>query len=131
MRKSVLSKTRNFITAVTLAISFPAQIVADVEQARLDAVAADLQARIDEGRLSGAVVMVAQDGEVLMHKAMGYQNVEDQVPMSTDTIFRIFSMTKPVTGTALMMLWDEGKFQLDDPVEMHLPELAGMQVFIE
>ena len=50
--------------------------------------------------------------------------------MSTDTIFRIFSMTKPVTGTALMMLWDEGKFQLDDPVEMHLPELAGMQVFV-
>lgn len=66
-----------------------------------------------------------------MHEAMGYQNVEDQVPMSKDTIFRIFSMTKPVTGTALMMLWDEGKFQLDDPVEMHLPELAGMQVFVE
>ena len=131
MRKSVLSKTLNFITAVTLAISFPAQIIADVEQARLDAVAAVLQARIDEGRLSGAVVMVAQDGEVLMHEAMGYQNVEDQVPMRTDTIFRIFSMTKPVTGTALMMLWDEGKFQLDDPVEMHLPELAGMQVFVE
>ena len=66
-----------------------------------------------------------------MHEAMGYQNVEDQVPMSKDTIFRIFSMTKPVTGTALMMLWDEGKFQLDDPVEMHLPELAGMKVFVE
>lgn len=114
-----------------VALFFSAQILADVEQARLDAVAADLQARIDEGKLSGAVVMVAQDGEVLMHEAMGYQNVEDQVPMSTETIFRIFSMTKPVTGTALMMLWDEGKFQLDDPVEMHLPELAGMQVFVE
>ncbi len=110
---------------------FSAQILADVEQARLDAVAADLQARIDEGKLSGAVVMVAQDGEVLMHEAMGYQNVEDKVPMSTDTIFRIFSMTKPVTGTALMMLWDEGKFELDDPVEMHLPELAGMRVLVE
>ena len=120
---------RLVVPAVALFVS--AQILADVEQARLDAVAADLQARIDEGKLSGAVVMVAQGGEVLMHEAMGYQNVEDQVPMSTDTIFRIFSMTKPVTGTALMMLWDEGKFQLDDPVEMHLPELAGMQVFIE
>ena len=129
MRANLLSKMRLVVPA--MALLFSAQILADVEQARLDAVAADLQARIDEGKLSGAVVMVAQDGEVLMHEAMGYQNVEDQVPMSTDTIFRIFSMTKPVTGTALMMLWDEGKFQLDDPVEMHLPELAGMQVFIE
>ena len=118
------------IVVPAVALFFSAHILADVEQARLDAVAADLQARIDEGKLSGAVVMVAQDGEVLMHEAMGYQNVEDQVPMSTDTIFRIFSMTKPITGTALMMLWDEGKFRLDDPVEMHLPELAGMQVFV-
>ena len=129
MRANLLGKMRLVVPAVALFVS--AQILADVEQARLDAVAADLQARIDEGKLSGAVVMVAQDGEVLMHEAMGYQNVEDQVPMSKDTIFRIFSMTKPVTGTALMMLWDEGKFQLDDPVEMHLPELAGMQVFVE
>jgi len=129
MRANLLSKMRLVVPAV--ALFFSAQILADVEQARLDAVAADLKARIDQGKLSGAVVMVAQDGEVLMHEAMGYQNVEDQVPMSKDTIFRIFSMTKPVTGTALMMLWDEGKFQLDDPVEMHLPELAGMQVFVE
>ena len=103
---------------------------ADVDQSRLDAVKADLQSRIDENKLSGAVVMVAQDGEVLMHEALGYQNVEDQVPMSTETIFRIFSMTKPVTGTALMLLYDEGKFELDDPVEKHLPELAGMEVLV-
>lgn len=129
MRANLLSNMRLVVPAV--ALFFSAQILADVEQARLDAVAADLQARIDDGKLSGAVVMVAQDGEVLMHEAMGYQNVEDKVPMSTDTIFRIFSMTKPVTGTALMMLWDEGKFELDDPVEMHLPELAGMRVLVQ
>lgn len=103
---------------------------ADIEPAQLEAVKADIQQRIDANRLSGAVLMVAQDGEVLMHEALGYQTVEDEVPMSTDTIFRIFSMTKPVTGTALMMLYDEGKFELDDPVEMHLPELAGMEVLV-
>lgn len=103
---------------------------ADVNESRLDAVRTDLQGRIDESKLSGAVVMIAQDGEVLMHEALGYQNVEDQIPMNTDTIFRIFSMTKPVTGTALMMLYDEGKFELDDPVEKHLPELAGMEVLV-
>lgn len=116
---------------LTVGLSLPGSLVfADIEQSQLEAVKADLQARIDAARLSGAVVMVAQDGEVLMHEALGYQNVEDQVPMSTDTIFRIFSMTKPVTGTALMILYDEGKFDLDDPVEQHLPELAGMQVFV-
>lgn len=104
---------------------------ADIERSRLEAVAADLEGRIEAGKLSGAVVMVAQGGEVLMHKALGWQNVEDRVPMRTDTIFRIFSMTKPVTGTALMMLHDEGRFELDDPVEKHLPELAGMEVLVE
>lgn len=103
---------------------------ADIDQARLDAVKADMQARVDAGKLSGVVMMVAQDGEVLMNDAVGYQNVEDQVPMSTDSIFRIFSMTKPVAGTALMLLHDEGKFTLDDPVEKHIPALAGMEVFV-
>lgn len=126
-------KSMKGLVALWLAVSLslPGSLVfADIEQSQLEAVKADLQARIDAAKLSGAVVMVAQDGEVLMHEALGYQNVEDQVPMSTDTIFRIFSMTKPVTGTALMMLYDEGKFDLDDPVEQHLPELAGMQVFV-
>lgn len=103
---------------------------ADIEKSRLDAIAADLQSRVDEGMLSGAVAMIAQDGKIQMNQAFGYQNVEDQVLMSTDSIFRIFSMTKPVTGTALMVLYDEGKFQLDDPVEKHIPALAGMTVFV-
>ncbi len=116
---------------LALSLALPGSLVfADIDQARLDAAKADLQARIEADKLSGAVLMVAQDGEVLMHEALGYQTVEDQVPMSTDSIFRIFSMTKPVTGTALMMLYDEGLFELDDPVEQHLPELAGMQVFV-
>ena len=103
---------------------------ADIEQARLDTVTADLQARIDEGKLSGAVVMIAQNGEIQLRKALGYQNVEDEIPMQEDTIFRIFSMTKPITGTALMVLHDEGKFELNDTVEKYLPELGGMEVFV-
>ena len=130
MSVRILRHSLNMLAAAGLfAISLTSY--ADIEQSNLDAVTADLQTRIDAGKLSGAVVMVAQDGRVLMNEALGYQNVEDQVPMSTDTIFRIFSMTKPVTGTALMMLWDEGKFQLEDPVEKHLPELAGMRVMVE
>ncbi|MFK7863176.1 MAG: serine hydrolase domain-containing protein [Pseudohongiellaceae bacterium] len=125
----------NAVRKVALGLATAAVLVtgtaqADIEQARLDAVKADMQARVDAGKLSGVVMMVAQDGEVLMNDAVGYQNVEDQVPMSTDSIFRIFSMTKPVAGTALMLLYDEGKFTLDDPVEKHIPALAGMEVFV-
>lgn len=101
---------------------------ADIDQARLDAIAADIQSRIEGERLSGAVLMVAQNGEVQMSEAFGYQNVEDKVPMNMDTIFRIFSMTKPVTGTALMILHDEGKFQLGDAVSKYIPELANLRV---
>ena len=103
---------------------------ADIDQSKLDAISTDMQSRIDAGRLSGAVVMIAKDNEMQMNQAFGYQNVEDQVPMSTDTIFRIFSMTKPLTGTALMILHDEGKFQLEDPVEKYIPALAGMEVLV-
>jgi len=123
------TSTRKFLTAL-LALLAVSVANADIEPARLQAVEADLQARIDAGRLSGAVVMVAQDGEVLLQEALGYQNVEEQLPMSTDTIFRIFSMTKPVTGVALMMLHDEGKFELDDPLAQHLPELSGLEVLV-
>ena len=124
--------TVKFITTlITLnLILFGTLSYADIEQARLDAVTADLQARIDEGKLSGAVVMIAQNGEILLRKALGYQNVEDEIPMQEDTIFRIFSMTKPITGTALMVLHDEGKFELNDTVEKYLPELGGMEVFV-
>jgi len=124
--------TVKFITTlITLnLILFGTLSYADIEQARLDAVTADLQARIDEGKLSGAVVMIAQNGEIQLSKALGYQNVEDEIPMQEDTIFRIFSMTKPITGTALMVLHDEGKFELNDTVEKYLPELGGMEVFV-
>ena len=122
-------RSRARIICMVIAMFLVSVASADIEQSRLDAIAADLLARVDAGKLSGVVAMVTKDGEIQMNQAFGYQNVEDKVPMSTDSIFRIFSMTKPVTGTALMILYDEGKFQLSDPVEKHLPQLAGMTVF--
>ncbi|MDB4004583.1 beta-lactamase family protein, partial [Gammaproteobacteria bacterium] len=98
-----LSNLRNAAatTILTCLAIFGSVANADVGPEQLEAVTTDLKSRIEAGKLSGAVVTVAQNGKVLMTEAMGYQNVEDQVPMQTDTIFRIFSMTKPVTGTAL------------------------------
>ena len=103
-------------------------VAAELSDTSLRALTEVLQTRVDEKKLSGAVLSVAQNGETKMITTMGHQNIEDQLPMQEDTIFRIYSMTKPVTGTALMILYDEGKFSLDDPIEMHLPELRGMKV---
>jgi len=83
---------------------------------------------VDDGNLAGIVTLVARKGQIAHYESYGYQDLENQVPMQKDTIFRIFSMTKPVTGVALMMLHEEGKFSLDDAVERHIPELANLQV---
>ncbi len=72
--------------------------------------------------------MATQHGNVLHLKSIGLQDVENRVPMTKDTIFRIYSMTKPIAGTALMMLYDEGRFKLSDPVENYIPEFRNLQV---
>ncbi|MDT5009336.1 MAG: hypothetical protein QOH57_953 [Mycobacterium sp.] len=83
---------------------------------------------VDGGALSGAVTMVWQRGEVLQLNEIGYRDVEAQTPMQRDTIFRIASMSKPVTTAAVMMLVDEGKIALDDPVTRWVPEFDQMRV---
>ena len=130
-----MSSSSNQFLTIRMSVYFflwalASSALGDIEPARLEAVEADLRARIDERKLSGAVLMIAQGGELQMHKALGYQDVEEQIPMKNDTIFRIFSMTKPITGTALMILHDEGKFNLDDPLEKYLPELSNLRVAI-
>lgn len=86
---------------------------------------------VDEGNLAGVVSALIRNGKLVHLDAHGYQDLENQVPVTEDTIFRIFSMTKPVTGVALMMLLEEGKFTLDDAVSRYIPELANLEVAIE
>ena len=109
-------------------VALPTVAAEPIPQQRLEAAAGLLEAEVEAGKLAGGVVLVAQGGEVRLSRAVGMQSIEDDIPMSRDTIFRIFSMTKPVVGTALMVLHDEGKFSLDDPVEKHIPEFAGLTV---
>jgi CubicO group peptidase (beta-lactamase class C family) len=119
-------------TAATIAATTAATTAKEntVPQARLEAAAAAVATEVVNGKLSGAVTLVAQHGKVRLLEAVGHQDLEQGVPMATDTIFRIFSMTKPVTGTALMILFDKGKFQLSDPVEKYIPEFAGLRVAV-
>lgn len=95
---------------------------------RLEMLKHAAQAQVDKGKLAGIATLVYQDGKVIHRKQHGYQDVENKVPLSEDTLYKIFSLTKPVTGTAMLMLYEEGKYQLDDPVEKYLPELKGLEV---
>lgn len=89
---------------------------------------AALQGVVDAGDLSGFVTLVWRKGEVAQVNTLGYRDIAGKVPMTRDTLFRIASMTKPVTSIAALMLMEEGKLKLDDPVTRWLPELANLQV---
>ncbi len=96
---------------------------------RLERLDAGLQALVDDGRLAGVVALLARHGRIAFADVAGVQDVESGRPMARDSIFRIFSMTKPVTGVAMMMLYEEGKWRLNDPVSRYIPELAGLKVY--
>ena len=85
---------------------------------------------IDTGRLSGALTLVARRGEVAHFSPLGNMDHEHQRPTKKDTIYRIFSMTKAITSVALMMLYEEGQFQLNDPIHKFLPEWKNTEVWI-
>ncbi|HXA37542.1 MAG TPA: serine hydrolase domain-containing protein [Phenylobacterium sp.] len=87
-----------------------------------------LQAVVDAGDLSGFVTLIWRKGEVAQVNTIGHRDVEAGLPMTRDTLFRIASMTKPVTSIAALMLWEEGKLKLDDPITKWLPEFADMRV---
>src|SRR5262245_9671299 len=95
---------------------------------KLDTNQASIREAIDAGLLAGAVTLVWRSGEVLQVNELGHRDVAANLPMQRDTIFRIASMTKPVTVAAAMTLADEGKFALTDPVAKWLPELSDMRV---
>lgn len=95
---------------------------------RLARIAPAMQKYIDDQLVPGVVTLVARKGKVVHFETHGYMDVDSDKPMRPDAIFRIASMTKPITSVALMMLWEEGAFQLRDPVSRFIPEFANAQV---
>ncbi len=88
-----------------------------------------MQSYVSEGKLAGVVMLIARDGKVAHAGAYGQMDIEGGQPMRRDALFRIYSMTKPITGVALMTLYDEGRFALDDPVAKYLPGFDNLKVF--
>ena len=95
---------------------------------RLQQVDEYFQRFIDDNQIVGAVTLVARKGKVVHHSALGWKYKEENIAMSTDTIFGLASMTKPIVSTALMMLFEEGRFRLDDPISDWIPEYADHMV---
>jgi CubicO group peptidase (beta-lactamase class C family) len=98
---------------------------------RLGRLDAAMQKAVDSGELPGAVVLIARDGQLVYAKSFGWQDREKKIPMRNDSIFRLYSMTKPVVSVAALMLVEEGRLGLQEPVSKYIPEFKEMKVGVE
>ena len=132
---------RNFICGLALATSFAiAGIAADLPTAapedvgfsseRLARIAPVIKGEIEKGQYPGAVMLVARHGKVIYFDSVGQLDPASGKPMTKDAIFRMYSMTKPYTSVAIMMLMEEGKLRVSDPVSKFLPALVNLQVSV-
>jgi CubicO group peptidase (beta-lactamase class C family) len=88
-----------------------------------------MQAMVDSRQLAGIVTMVARHGKLVRQKTFGLRDIAESKPMQQNTIFRIYSMTKPITGVAMMILYEEGKWRPNDPIAKYIPEFANLRVY--
>ena len=102
-----------------------------LSSARLGRVTDALQAHVDAGHIAGVVGAVVRHGRLVYMEALGQANIEAARPMPEDAIFRLYSMTRSITSLAAMILWEEGAFQLDDPVSRYLPQFGDQRVFAD
>jgi CubicO group peptidase (beta-lactamase class C family) len=99
------------------------------DPARLSRIDRRLQRFVDDGLLPGWLIVIARDGELAHVATSGRRDVEAGLPVTTDTVWRIYSMTKPITTVAALSLWEEGAFELNDPVHRYLPEFGDTRVW--
>ncbi len=113
---------RDLSAAAPEAVGFSTERVRRIE--------ANMKRLVDEKQVASLVTLLERHGKVVHFNAVGVQDVRKNDPVQKDSIFRIYSMTKPVTGLAMMMLHEEGKWRLDDPISRHIPELARLKVYV-
>ena len=111
---------------VLLPVAKPEEVGLDPK--KLEAVDEKMEALIEENRLTGGTVVIARNGKVAHFETYGLRNREEELPVEKDTIFRIYSMTKAITSVAALMLNEEGKLSLDDPLSKYFPSLKAMKV---
>jgi len=114
---------------LTLESAAPASV--GLSEEGLGRVTAALQEHIDAGDIAGVVAAVVRDGKLVYREALGHRDLESGAPMPFDALFRMYSMTRPVTALGILMLHDEGRLDVNDPVQRYLPEFAGQEVLVD
>jgi CubicO group peptidase (beta-lactamase class C family) len=104
-------------------------VLAGMSSDRLQRLDAHFHKLVDDGKIAGVVTWISRHGQVVHEDAYGMADIEASRPMSKDSYFYVYSMTKPITSVALLMLYEEGRFQLRDPVARYLPELANLKLY--
>src|SRR5688572_24478947 len=102
---------------------------AGFDPARLEVVHSTIRRFVDQKQHAGIITLLARDGKTVDFQTYGYRDVEKRLPMERDTICRVYSMSKIITCAATLVLFEEGRFNLDDPVANYLPELKDMKVW--
>ncbi|MDP1631544.1 MAG: serine hydrolase domain-containing protein [Caulobacter sp.] len=115
--------------AATTALSRATPESVGFSSERLKKLDATLNGLVDAGRLPGVMTLLARHGKIIAVNAHGIKDSATGAPITQDTLFRMYSQTKPVTGVAMMILFEEGRWKLDDPVTKYVPEFAGLKVF--
>src|SRR5262245_38125665 len=120
------AQTRSIKHSPPLAVADPQRVGVSPERlARIDAMC---QEAIKSGSIPGMVALVARHGKIVYHKAFGMADNSTGRALKPDDIFRIASQTKAITSTAVMILWEEGRFRLDDPISKFIPEFKNPQI---
>ena len=103
---------------------------AEIDAAKLAQIRTRMQGFVDQGDIAGAVTVVGRKAGIVSLEAVGSLNLEKSQPMTKDALFRIASMTKPITAIGILILADEGKVSVEDPVEKYLPEFRGQMLVV-
>ena len=135
-----MRRTRTAITLACLALAWPvfaqnlqraAPEAVGLSTARLNKATEALEAHIEAGHIAGVVAAVARHGKLVYFEALGQRDLQTRDLMPENALFRLYSMTRSITSTAAMILWEEGQFQLDDPIATYLPQFADQRVFVD
>ena len=123
------SCTQQVSVETTAVLTEAAAVDAGMSEERLERIDVMLAEAVAQNQVPGAVALVARNGKIVYYKAFGMADNEAERSLQRDDIFRIASQTKAITSTAVMMLWEEGKFSLDDPISRYIPEFENAVVF--
>ena len=118
-----------YVTGADLTTTKPERVGMSTD--RLTRIGTLMQAYVDQEAIAGSVTLIARKGKIVHFEPTGVLNLDTGEPMQNDSLFRIYSMTKPITSVAAMLLFEQGKFQLDDPIAQYLPEFSSVKVLVD